>query len=260
MEAQLVGGATLMQLSHIEGLPALIGIFLQEISRALRGDLGQPAAQGRLGQGQGRGAFFAAEQAGEAGGGLLKRLGGAGVPLALAEQFTQVLEGAGTQPAGKGVVRAVKNAARVQRRGGQLQQRLLDRCGDPGGDAMGDDVVMGRRQGSGIGCEAEEVGLLELDVAQAQLLGQPAAVDDVIGLEVDAGKAAFGVGGGEQAEAQAHAAAQLQIGKGLTFMGARWLMALEQGGEIQPGRRQLAIDPRGVRRRTEVAVIPGHEA
>ena len=73
-----------MQLGHVEGLPTLIGVFLQEIGGVLRGNPGQLAAQGRLGQGQGRGGFFAAKQAGEAGGGLLKGIGGAGLSLALA--------------------------------------------------------------------------------------------------------------------------------------------------------------------------------
>ena len=125
---------------------------------------------------------------------------------------------------------------------------------------MGDHVVMGCCQRAGVGGEAEEVGLLELDVAELQLLGQPAAVHDVIGLEVDAHEATFGVGGGEQAEAQAHAAAKLQVGEGLAFVAARWLVALEQGGEIQPGRRQLAIKARGVGGGAEVTVIPGHAA
>jgi len=62
-------------------------------------------------------------------------------------------------------------------------------------------------------------------------------VHDVIGLEINAGEATFRVGGGEQAEAQAHAAAELQVGKGLTFVAARWLVAFEQGSKIQPGRR-----------------------
>jgi hypothetical protein len=155
----------------------------------------------------------------------------------LTGEFAEVLEGAGAEPAGKGVVGAVEDAARIEGCGGQLQERLLDRCGDPGGDAMGDHVVMGSGQRAGVGGEAEEVGLLELDVAQPQLLGQPAAVDDVIGLKIDACEATFGVGGGEQAETQAHAAAELQVGEGLTFVAARWLMPLEQGGKIQPGRR-----------------------
>ena len=60
---------------------------------------------------------------------------------------------------------------------------------------MGDHVVMGRRQGPGVGGEAEEVGLLEIDVGQPQLLSQPPAVHDVIGLEVDAGEAPFRIGG-----------------------------------------------------------------
>ena len=82
----------------------------------------------------------------------------------------------------------------------------------------------------------------------------------MIGLEVDACEAAFRVGGSKQAEAQPHAAAELQVGKGITFVAARWLVTLEQGGEIQPGRRQLAIKARGVGGGAEVAVIPGHAA
>jgi hypothetical protein len=178
----------------------------------------------------------------------------------LTGEFAEVLEGAGGQPAGKGVVGAIEDATRIERCGGQLQQRLLDRCGDPGGDAMGDHVVMGSGQRSGVGGEAEEVGLLELDVAELQLPGQPAAVDDVIGLEINAAEATFGVGGGQQAEAQPHAAAELQVGKGFAFVAARRLVALEQTGEIQPGRRQFAIDARCVGGGAEVAVIPGHAA
>lgn len=111
---------------------------------------------------------------------------------------------------------------------------------------MGHHVVMGSDQGAGAGGEAEEIGLLKADVGQAEALGQAAAMHDVIGLEVDACVLALGVGGGEQAEPEAHATAELEVAEGFPLMASGRLVALEQGSEIQPGRGQLAVGTAGV--------------
>ena len=81
---------------------------------------------------------------------------------------------------------------------------------------------------------------------------------DVIGLEVDAGELALGVGGGKQAQPEAHATAELEVAEGFALMVAGGLVTLEQGGEIQPGWGQLAVGTAGVGGGAEVAVIPGH--
>ena len=65
---------------------------------------------------------------------------------------------------------------------------------------------MGSCHGAGADGEADEIGLLKADVGQAEALGQPAAVHDVIGLELDTRELALGLGGGELAETEAHAA------------------------------------------------------
>ena len=169
------------------------------------------------------------------------------------------------QPAWIDVVGEVEQPADVEAAARQIEQRRLNGGLHPGEHPVAGHVVEGSgnqdlsiRHRNIVGWigEGEEIRVNEGHVGQPQLLLQLEAVGDLIHMEIDAHEDAFRIDGGQQAEMQAHAAAQLEIAKRLTFA-AGGPVALHQGSEIQPVGRHLAVEAAGVEGVGEVAVAPG---
>lgn len=70
------------------------------------------------------------------------------------------------------------------------------------------------------GRHLEEIGFVEARVVEFKFGRQPLAVGDVAEVEVDPHERAFWIGGGQQAEAQPNAAAQLQVAEGAALAAA----------------------------------------
>lgn len=149
----------------------------------------------------------------------------------------KLLKTAPCQPAGIGVVRAIKQPARTQGSGRHSQQGLLNGLGDPGGDAMGYHVMAATnrpREERTWSCQAQKISFDDLQVLQPGAAGQIQAAGHMIRMKIHPIKAAFWIKRGQHHQGESCAATKIEKNEGLTFRFSGRQVALEQGCKIKP--------------------------
>lgn len=126
--------------------------------------------------------------------------------------------------AGEGVIADEGDAVGGEETAAEGQESVGYVLGDPGVDAVGDDVVEEAEVWVGV-LEGEDIGLEEVDVGEAELLDALVAASDGLGGQVKADEVAGGDGVGHGDEVAAFVAADFED------------PAMGDGGGVRPWRR-----------------------
>ena len=159
-----------------------------------------------------------------------------------------------SEPAGLRIIADIDKAAG---RGGVAEaadERRAHRRRDPAIDAVQRHIIELSERGGPLLRQRDKVAVAELDVGETSGLRHGAAMVDMFGQEIDADELPLRIGGGQQAQAHALAASQLQIAEGRVVAGPGRRGPRHSCCQVEPVGRYFRAEAIGVAGRGIIAV------